>query len=665
MSVLVNSPDTSGHELREKHVQKASQEHNDEIAPNLATSKPSFHLTAPSGWMNDPCGLGYDPTTCLYHMFFQWNPHGNDWGNMSWGHATSTNLVSWKVSPTPALTPRTEYDRCGVFTGCLQATDIHGNPGALTAMYTSVRHLPLHHTLPYITGCESLSLAISKNGGKTWERLDCNPILAGPPEPLSVTGWRDPHLTTWPEEQTTTSESPHHPLHGIVAGGITGKAPAIFVYTVNPRDLRSWTYTGLLVDVGLNFHPSRWSGDFGVNWEVGNLVTLSNNGVSRDFAIMGAEGCLRAEDSLWKTPSTAQHKRQARSQLWMCIKARSLNPTTNKNENEVLAEYVFAGYFDHGCLYAANSFWDPLTSQRIVYGWITEEDLPDESRHVQGWSGMISLPRVANLMTLRNVTKARSSKLESITSIEVIPNIPSEPQTYTIHTLGIKPDPRLYHLRDGAERRQFPDEHLPVSLRDSSNETLPLTSDRWELQAEFSVGSSCGRVGIQIAHTTSKYLLQLVPIPLPMPISLLTTPDLNPTQTTTLSYIPSTETFTIHRPAPENPNMNINHGYESAPHTLFTSLNDKDIQVEETLQIHAFFDNSVLEVFVNGRTVISTRIYCSVGVCCGVRFFAEGTEAEGNGDRGVFDEGDEGSAVLVRAEVWDGLGERASMIGYD
>lgn len=505
MSVLVSSPDTPGHDLREKHAQTTSQEPDHEIAPSLVTSKPAFHLTAPSGWMNDPCGLGYDPITSLYHIFFQWNPRGNDWGNMSWGHATSTNLVSWKVSPTPALTPSTEYDRCGVFTGCLHATDIHGNPGSLTAMYTSVRHLPLHHTLPYITGCESLSLAVSNNGGKAWERLDCNPILAGPPGHLSVTGWRDPHLTTWPEEQTTSSGSPHHPLHGIVAGGITGKAPAIFVYTVNPTDLRSWTYTGLLVNVGLNFHPSRWSGDFGVNWEVGNLMTLSNNGVSRDFAIMGAEGCLRAEGSSWKTPGTAQHKRQARSQLWMCIKARTLNlAATNEDENEALAEYVFAGYFDHGCLYAANSFWDPLTSQRIVYGWITEEDLPDEHRHVQGWSGMISLPRMVQLTTLRNVTKARSSTLESITSIEAIPNNSSEPQTYTVHTLGIKPDPRLSLLRNGAEKRHFPDEHLPVVLRDGSNETLPLTSNRWELEAEFSPSSSCERVGVQIAHTTGK-----------------------------------------------------------------------------------------------------------------------------------------------------------------
>jgi beta-fructofuranosidase len=140
-------------------------------------------------------------------------------------------------------------------------------------------------------------------------------------------------------------------------------------------------------------------------------------------------------------------------------------------------------------------------------------------------------------------------------------------------------------------------------------------------------------------------------------LSLLTTPDSSPNKITTLSYTPSTSTFTIHRPTPENKSPDINHGYESAPHTLFTTLNDKDIQIEETLQIHAFFDDSVLEVFVNGRTVISTRVYRSEGLCCGVRFFAE------KGGDGVVV--DEGPVVLVRAEVWDGLGlgERGSVIG--
>lgn len=508
MSVLLSSPDASGHDLREKHIQTVSQKPDDGKDSKQAASKPSFHLTAPDGWMNDPCGLGYDPATGLYHMFFQWNPHGNDWGNMSWGHATSTDLVSWKVSSTPALTPSTEYDRCGVFTGCLQATDIHGNPGALTALYTSVRHLPLHYTLPYIAGCESLSLAVSNDGGKTWKRQSCNPVLAGPPENLAVTGWRDPHLTTWPDEQqSSTSNHSRSQLHGIVSGGIVGKAPAIFVYTVNPTDFRSWKYTGLLVDVGLNFHPSRWSGDFGVNWEVGNLMTLANDtGDSRDFAIMGAEGCLRGKPSLWTAPGSARHKRQARAQLWMCVKAR----TPSQIRDDVLAEYAFAGYFDHGCLYAANSFWDPLTSQRIVYGWITEEDLPDGPRHRQGWSGMISIPRVVELTTLTNVTKARSSQLESITSIEAMPNT-SNPHTYTLRTLGIKPDARLSLLRNGAEKRQFPSSYLPVALGNAPIETLPLTTARWELRAEFAVNESCERVGIQIGHTAGKPSIPSIP----------------------------------------------------------------------------------------------------------------------------------------------------------
>ncbi|CEO58450.1 Putative Glycosyl hydrolases family 32 superfamily [Penicillium brasilianum] len=621
MSVLLGSPKASGPELRDKHPQVATQDPTVGSALKMATSKPSFHLTAPNGWMNDPCGLGYDFATGLYHIFFQWNPHGNDWGNMSWGHATSTDLVSWKVSPTPALTPSTEYDCCGVFTGCLQATNIQGKPGSLTAMYTSVRHLPLHYTLPYTTGCESISLTTSDNGGQTWKRLSCNPVLTGPPEHLSVTGWRDPHLTTWPEQQKASPANPNQPLYGIVSGGVVDKAPAIFVYKVDPTDLRRWKYVGLLVDVGLNFHPSRWSGDFGVNWEVGNLATLSNDtGDSRDFAIMGAEGCLRGEDSLWTAPGSAQYKRQARGQLWMCVK-----PHDPANNSEALADYAFAGHFDHGCLYAANSFWDPVTAQRIVYGWITEEDLPDGPRHRQGWSGLISIPRVVHLMTLRNVTKARSSQLKSITSLEVIPNT-SEPRTYTIQTLGIKPDPRLSLLRKGAERRLFQPSQLPISLRNVSNETLALTTSRWELEAEFSINESCERVGIQIAHSS----------------------DFK--QRTTLSYTPSKETFTIHRPTLED--QTINHGYESAPHTLFTYLNEKGVEIEESLHIHAFFDKSVLEVFVNGRTVISTRIYHPSEKCFGIRFFAEEEASCAHSETG-----NDAPASLTRAEVWDGLVE--------
>lgn len=456
-------------------------------------SKPYYHLTAPQGWLNDPCGLGFDPATGLYHLFFQWNPYANDWGNASWGHASSPDLVSWKITPCPVLTPSAPYDCRGVFTGCLQPTDIHGNPGALTIAYTSVKHLPIHFTLPYVPGCETLSLAMSKDGGKTWKRQDCNPILPGPPSHLKVTGWRDPAISAW---SRGTNSLPQ--LHGFISGGILAQAPNVFVYTINPKDLRQWQYAGLLVNVGLNFRPSRWSGDFGVNWEVSNVMALSNGfGESRDFVIMGVEGCLRPEGSNLDVEE-ARSRRDPRAQLWMSVKA-----SENSSKNEALTEYAFAGTFDHGCLYAANSFWDPQTSQRIIYGWITEEDLPDGPRHRQGWSGMISLPRVVRLMTLRNVQRARNSSLGAITSVEALANNP-EKGTFTVHTLGISPDTRLSCLRLGAEHRQLSGCPLPLPLTRLTEPCLSVATNRWELKAEFSVSQSCDRVGIEIAHSEGK-----------------------------------------------------------------------------------------------------------------------------------------------------------------
>ena len=78
-------------------------------------TRATYHFQPEKNWMNDPNGPAV--LEGKLHMFYQYNPFGASWGNMTWGHAVAENLVRWKRLE-PALRPDAPYDKDGVFSGC-------------------------------------------------------------------------------------------------------------------------------------------------------------------------------------------------------------------------------------------------------------------------------------------------------------------------------------------------------------------------------------------------------------------------------------------------------------------------------------------------------------------------------------------------------------------
>jgi beta-fructofuranosidase len=592
--------------------------------------------------MNDPCAPGYDPKTGLYHVSFQWNPNGPDWGDIAWGSAVSPDLISWTLSETPALSPDMPYDNKGVFTGCF----VNGRDGSLTYAYTSVSDLPIHHTLPHVIGSESLSLAKSFDHGKTWEKISGNPILPSEPSGVEVTGWRDPFVASWPRMSRFLGLDAENTLFGIISGGIRDITPTTFIYAIDANDLTKWTYIGPLTRLGLNYRPSKWSGDLGKNWEVSNFTTLrdeEDSTVERDFLVMGTEGCLSDEPA----PSEASHgpSRPARGQLWMCGSLQK--NSSSKISGPVDMTYNYGGHLDHGCLYAANSFFDPVTGKQIVWGWLTEEDLCDELRHAQGWSGILSMPRELRLQTLRHVISASQSELSSITSIELEQDAHG---SNTVRTVASQPyQPLIEKLRQGSGVRKssLKRQHLTAGDRSVAFSATQLQSTAWELDCVFQLSSKSSKVGVIVGHSEGGSMSVDTPAS-----SVIANYDTDFSSATTLSFDQSTETFTIDRPSfsVSNSSEMISSVPEVAPHTLFI-IRDPATHQESTEPLHVriWRDSSAMEVFVNGRTAISTRIYAG-DTTFGMRFYVDDeTDSIGSGR-------DREPVELLSATLWDGIG---------
>lgn len=146
---------------------------------NKEMFRPVYHHTPVYGWMNDPNGMFYKDG--VYHLYFQYNPYGSVWGNMHWGHSTSTDLMHW-IFEGCAIVP----DAWGaIFSGSC-VVDHENTAGfgkeAVVAFYTSAKSTPWGDI-------QMQSMAYSLDNGKTFTKYEGNPILTS-----SEKDFRDPKV---------------------------------------------------------------------------------------------------------------------------------------------------------------------------------------------------------------------------------------------------------------------------------------------------------------------------------------------------------------------------------------------------------------------------------------------------------------------------------------
>jgi fructan beta-fructosidase len=197
--------------------------------------RPAYHFTPELNWMNDPNGLVYFAGE--YHLFYQHNPLGNEWGHMSWGHAVSKDLLHWEHLP---IALRDEYGVM-IFSGCT-VVDVHNSSGfgtrenpPLVAIYTG-----------HGQDRQTQDLAFSNDLGRTWTKYAGNPVLD-----VGEKDFRDPKVF-WSEPTKCWV---------MVVSLAVQKQLQFFSST----DLKTWT---LLSEFGSAGTPTK------LNWECPDMFEL-------------------------------------------------------------------------------------------------------------------------------------------------------------------------------------------------------------------------------------------------------------------------------------------------------------------------------------------------------------------------------------------------------
>jgi levanase/fructan beta-fructosidase len=319
--------------------------------------RPKWHYAAERNWLNDPNGLLY--SNGVYHLFYQYNPHGDVWGNMSWGHATSTDLLTWDERPVAIPCDEQEAIFSGSAVVDTRNTSGFGAGGAapLVAIYTSAYSPESPHA-----GRQAQSLAYSTDDGATWIKYDGNPVLD-----RESANFRDPKVFWYDGDAGSYW----------VMAAVEAEDRKVLLY--KSADLRTWEYLS-------SFGPANATG--GV-WECPDLFELPVDG--------------KAGDTRWVlvvnlNPGGIAGGSAGQYFVGMFdgVRFRSESTVTEglQADDSRMQDY---GWLDWGRdYYAAVSFSNAPDGRRLMIGWMNNWQYA-ASTPSQGWRSAMSLVREVRL----------------------------------------------------------------------------------------------------------------------------------------------------------------------------------------------------------------------------------------------------------------------------
>ncbi|WP_338130261.1 glycoside hydrolase family 32 protein [Komagataeibacter oboediens] len=320
--------------------------------------RPLLHYTPQRNWMNDPNGPFFYKG--VYHLFYQYNPVASEWGNMSWGYATSTDLLHWHEHDVALPSNETK----DIFSGTVVA-DTHNTSGLgttnnppLVALYTSV----FKKNASREPGVQAQSLAYSLDNGQTWKPYQKDPVLTLSPDSLH---FRDPGVFWY-------ASGGYWVMATVVAN-----APVVKLY--KSANLTDWTFLS-------DFGPAGFIRP-GMLWEMPSLfpLPLDGNPAQQKWVLMlginpwsiaGGSGSIYFVGSF---DGTAFH------------------PDRLPPDGSDPAAY---DWLDHGAdHYAAIPFAGLPENTPVTIGWMNNWDYASQVP-TSPWKGQMTLPMTMALRTI-------------------------------------------------------------------------------------------------------------------------------------------------------------------------------------------------------------------------------------------------------------------------